>query len=742
MAKKDDTASRLSRVTVFPMKWLSKILRRRGNESGRGETCGQPRAIARVGERPIILRGDKPIRSPEDDALGRTRSAQLFAEHLMLLDASEGAVVGVLGPWGSGKTSFINLVSTYLRDRGVEVLDFNPWLFSGTDQLVESFFIELSAQLKLRAGLSELGKALEDYGELFSGLGSLPLVGPWIEGARLTTKIIARLLQRRKEGVGAHRAKVEKALSALEKPIVVFLDDIDRLTTSEIRDIFKLVRLTANFPNVIYVLAFDRLRVEKALTEQGLPGRDYLEKILQVSVDLPAIPAYILTKQILEAIDEALSAIDNPGPFHKDVWPDIFMEVIRPLLKNMRDVRRYVAAIYGTVRDLNGQVALADVLALEAIRVLLPDVFYKMPQCVDSLTTTSDLGFSSEDAHLKEQIDQLIEAAGPNADVVRALIRRLFPAAERHIGGPHYGADWKDRWIRERRVAHEDILRLYLERFASRGFQAFTHAEQAWIRMADRKEFDRYLRSIEPELLEEVIGSLEAFEDQFRPEHVEPGVIVLLNLLPHLPERRRGVFDLPPELVVTRVVLRLLRSLEDPHQVEAAVRNTLHHLSTLYAKERLIRIVGYQEGVGHKLVSKDAAKRFEAEWRNEVRSAPVDVLCKEEGLLWILLHVKREADPAEPPLDIPDSPCITLGLLRSARHEVVSQPIDSRAVRRSARLAWDALVELLGDEKVLRERIEKLKAIPLEGMDEQLVELADKYLAGWRPSDLDDDLLR
>ncbi len=428
----------------------------------------------------MSVKADKPIRNPEDDVLGRTKVARSFAEQVVSLDASEGIVVGVLGPWGSGKTSFVNLVRVHLEDLGVAVLDFNPWMFSGAEQLVDSFFIEVSVQLKLRPTLSEVGKALENYGEIFSGMGSLPLVGPWIERGRMATKTLARILQRRKEGISGSRAKVEKALAALDKPIVVILDDIDRLTTSEIRDIFKLVRLTANFPNVIYIVAFDRLRVENALTEQGLPGRDYLEKILQVSVDLPAIPAYILNRQIFEAIDEALSGIDNSGPFDENLWPDIFMEIIRPLLKNMRDVRRYAAAIHGTVRDLNGQVALADVLALEAIRIFLPDVFHQMHESIDGLTTTSGLSYGAreEPPHLKEQIDRLITAAGSDVEVVRAMIRCLFPAAERHVGGSHYGHEWKNSWLRERRVAHEDILRLYLERIVGVGLRAFTDAEQ------------------------------------------------------------------------------------------------------------------------------------------------------------------------------------------------------------------------------------------------------------------------
>jgi len=722
------------------MTWISRIFRSKNNGSARGDVGAQQRDVVSVNERSRSVKADKPIRTPEEDVLGRTKMARSFAEQIMELDVTEGVVVGVLGPWGSGKTSFLNLVQFNLKALNVTVLDFNPWMFSEAEQLVESFFIELSAQLKLRPGLSEVGKTLENYGEIFSVLGSVPLVGLWIESGGKAAKALAKILQRRKEGINAHRAKVEKALAALDKPVVVILDDIDRLTTSEIRDIFKLVRLTANFPNVIYIVAFDRLRVEEALTEQGLPGRDYLGKILQISVDLPAIPAYILNSQILEAIDKALSGIDDPGPFDGNVWPDVFMEVIRPLIRNLRDVRRYAITIRGTIRDLNGQVALVDVLALECIRVFLPEVFRQMHESVDGLTTTSSFSYGAREdpPDLKEQIDRLITAAGSDAAVVRALIKRLFPAAERHVGGSHYGHEWKNQWLRERRVAHEDILRFYLERVAGEGLQAFTDAEQAWARMADRQKLDSYLRSIDLKRLEDVIASLEAFEEHFGPEHVEPGVIVLLNLLPELPERPRGMFDLEPEVVVGRVVYRLIRSLKDPDRVETAIRNILPHLTTLSAKEQLISIVGHREGAGHKLVSEAAAKRFEKDWREEVRAATVEALINEKQLLRILLLAKREASPGEPPLDIDDSPSMTLALLRSARSEVRSQSVGSRAVRRSPRLAWDALIELYGNEEALRGRIEKLKATRPEGEDE-LLQLADKYLGGWRPSEFDDD---
>lgn len=182
-------------------------------------------------------------------------------------------------------------------------------------------------------------------------------------------------------------------------------------------------------------------------------------------------------------MDDALADIDNPGRFDDQVWPDVYMEIISPLIRNMRDVRRYAAAIHGTVRSLDGQIALVDVLALDAARVFLPDIFYRLNTAVEGLTTASPMSYggSAEPPHIKLQVTSLLEAAGSKSDVAKATIERLFPAGLRHIGGSGYGAEWRNQWIRERRVAHGDILRLYLERVAGERLQAFTEAEQALV---------------------------------------------------------------------------------------------------------------------------------------------------------------------------------------------------------------------------------------------------------------------
>src|SRR5947209_6787524 len=95
---------------------------------------------------------DQPIRTPEEDKLGRAPFALALARYLATVPADDGHVTALLGPWGSGKTSILYLVRGFLATMGSEeepivLLDFNPWLFSGTEQVVTAFLREISAQL-------------------------------------------------------------------------------------------------------------------------------------------------------------------------------------------------------------------------------------------------------------------------------------------------------------------------------------------------------------------------------------------------------------------------------------------------------------------------------------------------------------------------------------------------------------------------------------------------------------------
>ena len=474
--------------------------------------------------------------------------------------------------------------------------------------------------------------------------------------------------------------------------------------------------------------------MEAALEDEAASGRDYLDKIVQVTFEVPPVPDQLFLTQLTAALSNALDDIQNQGPFDQQAWPDILLEIVRPLVSTPRDLSRLAAMTHGAVAALEGQVAVIDVIPLEAVRIFVPEMFELLHQSIEALTSTDDTLPGGTADGSRPQIDRLIAAAGDaNQAVAQSLVRRLFPAAERHIGGASYGPDWENGWITNRRVAHREVLRLYLERTLDRGMLAHLEAERAWQSMADQEALQSILESLHDNLRIEVVSALEAFEDQFAPEHVVPAVTALLNFVPQLPSRGRGLFDLDPNGVVRRVTFRLLRSLQDKATVEDSVRKILPRLNSLSAKMQLILQVGHDQSSGHELVSEGAAKQFERDWVEEVKSASTDDLLGEHELLRVILRARYVWNTQDASIEVEDRPDLTYALLQSARSESTSQTIGSRAVQVEPQLAWDALVRIYGEESTLVERLQKLLVAPPDNSDATLLELATKYATGWRP---------
>ena len=702
-------------------------------------------------ERGEKIPGDYPIRNPKDDVLGRNDVAQSFVDHVLKLDVSEGAVVGVFGPWGSGKTSFINLAKAKFKELGNPVFDFNPWMFSGTEQLVQRFFTELSSEFNLhvnskRAKMGKISKLLASIVAIFNpGISSL-------------MKEFGELLQDGKKEIKGQREKISKALERefQKQRGIVVLDDVDRLTTDEIRTIFKLVRLTANFPNLVYIVACDRFRVEEALEESGLSGRDYLEKIFQLPYNLPEAPDQILQKQIGETVgaihqDEKST---YSTPFDQKHWRSIFLGIVEPLVRNLRDVRRYEAAVRGTLINLRGQVELADVLGLESIRIFLPDVFRLLPIVIDIITVPSFDGFlarnrkdtnkelvsgkSENEEQKRKKIKELIEVSEtPERQVVvKQMLHQLFKYSFQ-TSSTSLPEEEIMELLKRGRVVHEDVLRLYLECVPGANLSALKKVKETLLPgMHDRDALDSCIRSSKPKDWPSIIYLLSVFQDQFRLDHVEPGIIILFNLFPDWPEHS----PLKATPGVREVALSLLNQLKTPKEVEEVIRRVLPELTSLYSKTELINLVGHQEG--YRLVSKEAEAEFSMELFSHAQSMSIDDLAQEEGLAWTLKFIKNSGHSVA----IPDSPKITFALLRSSLILITS----SDRGRPLQGLNWGVLVELYGTEDILIAQVDSLnKQLKdkdfkqwLEGQEisapdaEAIIKLAEKYRGGWRHEDI------
>lgn len=219
---------------------------------------------------------DRPIDTGEQDLLGRLSFSEQLGKAIYEYDGKDGLVIGLFGKWGIGKTSIINMATNEIdklakNDKNKPlVMRFLPWNYSDKDNLISLFFQSLKNKIDIQDDKqlkNKVGKALSDYAGAFDALSLVPVVGSSVAVILKTLAQVQGTNLMKTEDLDETREKLEQELVQANKKIIIVIDDIDRLTNSQIRDIFQMVKQVADFPNVIYVLVMDRDVVRSALTE-------------------------------------------------------------------------------------------------------------------------------------------------------------------------------------------------------------------------------------------------------------------------------------------------------------------------------------------------------------------------------------------------------------------------------------------------------------------------------------------
>lgn len=315
---------------------------------------------------PWELRSDLPLKNPADDAYGYAPFASTLAAAIVDNKSPQGLVLAVHGKWGSGKSSLLNFMKHALRklpeERCPVIVDFNPWWFEGRDQIATQLLAEFSSQLPERLKLAReaaklIGKysnEIADAAATYSGHSWIKAPVQWLAGHIPKLKALIE-----PEGVPKVKKKVADALKATGKRFVFFVDDIDRLTPDEARDFFRAIKALADFPEVVYVLFFDREEVAKALTASlRMDGEAYLEKIVQAPFHLPAVDRQQLQDKLFKGLDSIIDAHPMPFEFDRSRWAEVFSDGLDRLIAKPRDIVRVLNAITVTYPPVAGEVNL------------------------------------------------------------------------------------------------------------------------------------------------------------------------------------------------------------------------------------------------------------------------------------------------------------------------------------------------------------------------------------------------
>lgn len=681
---------------------------------------------------------DNPISTASEDLLQRSKFVERIVREIDMIDASQGYVMAVMGQWGSGKTSVLNLVKESLQNKEMIVVDYNPWLLSGTEALVAGLFGEINAHLTQRGKqYRSIAAKILRYSDLVAPLAAIPVAGSWSATLLAALGFAKKVQEIRSVSVAAQKEQVTKALGSLDHPIVVIIDDIDRLDRAGIREIFKLVRLTANFPNVVYVLSFDRVRVENALAEDGVPGRAYLEKIVQNGLELPMIPRKVLTREVAQALDSALEQVNVR--LDREVWDNTLLNIVVPAIKNMRDVRRLAMAVRSTAAALTDSVEVSDIVALESMRLFLPDAFwylvaYQLPEGNSKIN--ADEIRSKDEKEIN--ISQALSNVPQDEAIIDAFLRITLPTSSYYDPGM-FSADIgrPDEYLRKRRVAYSEVRKVYLEQLLPDQLIAFANAERIYQLTDDSAALAHELNAIADDELEDIISDLGRFAGKYSKVGVVNVIVAILGVMTRLPRHDDRSVCMPGvRYNVNYVINEILEQYRrNGGAVEAAVNAIVPQLQSLSARLELILLVGHLPDVGRRLVSSSYAQQLQEQYEQDAAAMPIEQLVHEDKPLRVLIAPVYWGNRIAQTIDATAPLSIHYAVFKSAVSENRRQAFGSATVHRTPVLAWGELCGVYSDESTIAQVYKRMCDDPAPDSAE-LLELIKKYLDGWRPKNV------
>lgn len=410
------------------------------------------------------------------DDLGRIKFARHLAQLIQAVQAEGGAVVGLEGEWGSGKTWILRQTEMLCDEVGHATrpvfIWFNPWMVSGTSEIVEAFLIQLASELAeksrstsgIKSG-AQIASKLIDYTRVLSTVKHLsPLANVLLPGTGLlfeaigtaageaaaaTKDELGSALDRWKStpeklSLSASRREVVQLLERSERRIVVVVDDLDRLPPSDLGSMIQALKVVADFPNVVYLLAYDPKTtagaLETALRLRRGEGRKYLEKIVQLPLNVPELPAHRIQAFSKARFSQILQPLVSVASDTTDL--DEALPRAAALMQTPRDVVRICTRLKVIAPQLAREINLADLLLAEALRLKIPAIIEYVDQHRPAMLNVNiecydeDLSYRG---HLGDPLDQAgIDDDGSNER--RQEIQRGWKSALRDIAHLHIPA--------------------------------------------------------------------------------------------------------------------------------------------------------------------------------------------------------------------------------------------------------------------------------------------------------------
>ena len=391
-----------------------------------------------------MLYSDSPIKDLDEDYLQQEKFVNRLKSVITDYNSQDSLTIQLRGEWGSGKSSVLNMLKNSLEEdseKGPLVMYFNPWNFSTKNELIKSFFKELSVIFKENMGDEEFSKLNDFLNLIMSSVVSLtPLFGAdsfFSIIANIFSNILIWISKRSvdEKNLVDVKNKLNSLLIKNNRKIVVMVDDIDRLTNIEIEQVFQLTKSIADFSNMIYILAYDEKYAITALENNGIhQPKEYIKKINQLQLDIPKANKLNLKEIFFERISEIFKK--NHLNFDYYIIEDIYYSYLTNYFSTIRDINRYLNTLSFYLPLIKERVYINDFLRLTILQVFEYDIYLKIKNNPEMFVESYDFDYLISnhipsiyyihEKKAKEFYEELYKLAD-NEEIVKKILYGLFP---------------------------------------------------------------------------------------------------------------------------------------------------------------------------------------------------------------------------------------------------------------------------------------------------------------------------
>ena len=489
-------------------------------------------------------------------------------------------MIGLIGTWGSGKTTILNILKKRIRENSNDVIwidDFDPWMFGSQEALLHGMFDTILNKTGIRYSTYSKKQTYKRLKETVTNFTELSgIASAFLDDYQSDYETVKKM-----------KKKIGLYLNQMDRPIVFVIDNMDRIEADNILFLFKLIGSVFDLPNIIYVLAYDKERIEEVFSDFSKVNPKYIEKIVQQEIVIPEIQRDAMVTICSNCIERTLLSY---GVYKEDIVH--FKDISKLICDNVSDLRQFkrlLNSAFVATFFYDNELYKPHLLAIEVIRFLEPELYEEIKRN-KKYFVSKDRYYSGDGLYhvtankkaFNESATDFFSELFNTYKSYEAILANLFPYVRRYKNG---SVLLNDNMYYDDAPEHNAIASIasgkYFDLYFSYGSNIFlkihsdvgnfiesvNSSKMDTIKSITENEIEKIDKKSQLEWFEQLQNNLEKINDYARSE-VAFGICNSINKI----DTTKGFFMLPADQRALVVATKLLKD-ADNYVIESFIEN-------------------------------------------------------------------------------------------------------------------------------------------------------------------------